>query len=280
MKNLLFLCLMFCAGLSQAQKEVSAYFNVATQYMSEESVPYQYLIADEVSLRSHPKSDGKLLAVLPIGTKLKLMEQGPEMVLRNKKAAWYRVESDQGNGWIWGGFIADRVSGSNADPTVKFLMAIETTEDQEGWWRSIYEIRAYRDGKQLAKISIPCPGWNFEGFQNIGSRGVSGIDDILTLNVPCVGGCGCTTGTTYVFWNGESFVAVFDAMGTADAEYSEYETLIFPADMEGHPEFITLYSDGVNWEVTDSERFTDEDPVPHVVSRKLMVYREGKLVER
>ena len=55
------------------------------------------------------------------------------------------------------------------------------------------------------------------------------------LRVPCVGGCGCTTGEVLVFWSGGKFHHVADLMGSPDGPYSTNVSFVYPSDLEGLP---------------------------------------------
>ncbi|MEZ4739318.1 MAG: hypothetical protein R2818_08150 [Flavobacteriales bacterium] len=138
------------------------------------------------------------------------------------------------NGWVWGGHIAQRSFGSTADATVKFVGGIDhITPSDTGVTDHGYRIVALQNGKELDRIVVRSFAHGFDEVNNQGDLGVPLVDDIITLRVPCIGGCGCTTGEVVVFWSGGKFHHVADLMGSPDGAFSTNVSFIHPSDMEG-----------------------------------------------
>ncbi|MGB0424911.1 MAG: hypothetical protein ACPGED_11320 [Flavobacteriales bacterium] len=278
MKQLLFvISLVIIGGVASAQEDkLVQHYTVEELRLNSEQAS-AYLLADQVSLRSCEGSECPLITLLPIGTPLRVMEQGKPMTLNHVSSYWYKVKTNEHTGWLWGGFIATAYAGSHSDPTVKFVAGYEKMEEEEGWMRTYYQIRAFRDGKELSKLSVLSFGRSIAEFTNYGNLGVKKVDDIITLRVPCEGGCGCSTGQIFVFWNGKELTHVMDAGGTADAEYSESEGLLFPCDMEGEAPYIMKYSDHVRWgEEWEEEQEIDE--VPRIYTYEYFIWNGDSLV--
>lgn len=67
----------------------------------------EFLLADQVALRSNPSLSGQLLTRLKIGSQLLLKNKNREMMTQNGIAShWYQVEVNGRTGWLWGGLIA------------------------------------------------------------------------------------------------------------------------------------------------------------------------------
>ena len=232
------LCLFSITAFSQ--ENIRLVWVVTSNYTFEGDCEKRYLLADNVSLRDAPSTDGKVIASLPIGAELVLYEASQEMYVSSGiESQWYKTKHNGKEGWIWGGLLASYSSGSNADPSVKFLGGIaRTTFDVEwGYDKRVYQIRAVRDGKELDRIDLLTFGLTFSQLSNIGNRGID-VDDILYLHVPCDEGCGCSTGDIVVFWNEGKFNHVADLISTADADYSTNVGFIFPSEMEGKEGYI------------------------------------------
>ena len=253
MLGLLILALFSLAASGQHEVEVSHL--TQDRFLILDEAPYNYLLADQVSLRACPSTDCELLGVLPIGSKMTLLEQSDSsLTIQGIRSHWYKVEAGKKTGWLWGGFIAYQAFGSVADPEVKFVGGYEKVipvgQEDGGTY---YQIRAFRDGKQLDKIVLKSFARGFSGLINLGSKGLPRLDDILQLHVPCVGGCGCLTGEMVVFWANGQFHHVINLTGTADAEYSEYVDFVYPADMEGEKGVIMKKSSKVGESKEDEE---------------------------
>lgn len=241
MRILLFALLLLTPAASFAQDyfEVNHYVGDYPDVPQEQG--YRYLLADKVTMRNGPGTDSPTLASLPIGAKVVLLERSPQQTVVNElKSAWYKVDYNGKRGWVWGGLIATYAAGSQTNSDIKFLGGISGYKwNADSTWRQLhYQIRAVKDGQQLDKIEVPSFGRGFQQLSNIGKRGMNEVDDILLLHVPCDGGCGCSTGDIVIFWANGSFHHVEDLIGTADADYSDWVSYIYPSDMEGIPNTI------------------------------------------
>lgn len=228
---------------AQEGRLVSFYTNENDLFQEESQL--HYLLANDVILRSEANKESTALGKLNIGTGFQILKKSEEsLTIKNIKSNWYKIKinasTDTKTGWIWGGFIAQYAFGSENDASVKFVAGIEKMEQNEGEsWEAYYQVRAFRNNEQIAKLSLKCPAWEFDNVSNIGKKGLKNVDDILTFNIPCSSeSCGCTVGESYVFWYNEQFHYVGDALGIADADYSTWETFIFPSDMEGKSDII------------------------------------------
>ncbi|HRH70109.1 MAG TPA: SH3 domain-containing protein [Flavobacteriales bacterium] len=227
--------------LCSAQNELHVQFGARSDYLIPDEAPPEYTLTGTVVLRSDPSHNSYKVAALYPGTPVYIDSVSTDTVVANGvRSVWYRVEANNQIGWVWGGLLAQDATGSHADPTVKFLGGLEYVASWSDTTtvRHKYRLVAVREGKQLDAITLPSFAWNFGQLTAVGNRGLQNVDDVLFLDVPCVGGCGCTTGSIVVFWSGGRFHHVANMMGSPDGAYSTDQSLVFPCEMDGVPGVI------------------------------------------
>jgi hypothetical protein len=210
------------------------------QYLFPEEASASYALRDGVPMHSAPAMNSPVVHTLHTGERIMLLEtQMDTLELNGIRSYWYRAKAGAQEGWTWGGNIAQRTFGSTADPLVKFVAGIDhVTMTDTGRIDFSYRITAISKEKALDHIVVRSPAWDFGQVMNNGNRGLQNVDDVITLEVPCTGGCGCTTGEVVLFWSGGKFHHVADLLGSPDGEYSSGTTFLYPADMEGAPETV------------------------------------------
>ena len=222
--------------LSTAQEDVpTVHHTPRGNYLFPQETQREYILRSDVAMRTAPIASAGLVAPLSAGAPVTIEERSAEeLQLQGLTSAWYRVVSGSNTGWVWGGHIAQRSFGSNTDATVKFVGGIDhITPSDTGIADHSYRIVALRNGKEVDRIVVRTFAHGFDEVNNHGNLGVPLVDDIITLRVPCIGGCGCTTGEVVVFWSGGSFHKVADLMGSPDGAYSTNVSFIYASDMEG-----------------------------------------------
>lgn len=234
------LVLFLTTTLTQAQHPIFVHHTPRTQYLFPEEADPGYVLFTDAPVHAEPAMDAPVLLKAAAGEVVQVLEATEDtLVLNGVMSHWYRVALRGGEGWTWGGNLAQRTFGSHGDPTVKFVAGIDhATPSDTGRYDFSYRLVAVKDGHELDRIVVRSFAWGFEEVRNNGSRGLRNVDDVLTLSVPCVGGCGCTTGEVIVFWSDGRFHHVADLMGTPDGEFSENVLLVYPADMEGEANTI------------------------------------------
>ena len=258
----------FISLLVQAQEETDLSFPLAHEYIEK---THAYLLADEVNLRDCASKDCEKIAVLSIGSKLTLLERSEAIeTINGIRSNWYKVDSGQAKGWVWGGLIATYSFGSYMDPTIKFVAGLEK-KTEEGYY---CQIRAIRDEEEVSRISIKSFAHEIGWIKNIGKMGMENIDDVIHIEIPCVGGCGCTAGNVVVFWDGAKLHFVDNLMGTADGNYSEYVDFIYPADMEGRKGI--LIKQIMTYEDPDQQ---PEGKLTRVYIEHFFTWKNGKLMD-
>ena len=245
--------LLLAPTVGSPQNDLHVQFISRASYLMPEEAPPEYTLMGTVVLRDEPSHESRKVAALYPGTPIYIDSASTDTAVENGvRSVWYRIEADKQFGWVWGGLLAQDAMGSHADPAVKFIGGLErialwsdtTTE------RYKYRLVAVRDSKQLDAIVLSSFAWGFGALSGSGNLGLKNVDDVLLLDVPCVGGCGCSTGSIVVFWSGGRFHHVADMMGSPDGAYSTDQTLVFPSDMEGLPGIIKRVTSSYN----DSEQ--------------------------
>lgn len=243
MKKIPFFIFLFLTLSLQAQIETPM-FNPSylENYTHPAARPLHYLLADSVILRKSADRQSTALNLMRIGQAFVIDERsGKRDTLNGVISNWYRISYDNQSGYIWGGFIAFSAFGSHADGAVKFYYGLSRELDTGKYPNYLAQIRAVRNGQLLAKKEFP---YNPD-FWPPSSKGPCGLKlhDIITWHLPCEGGCGCSTGDYYIFWDGKEFSPVYSALGTADAWASGGSTFIFPCDIKGEADLVIRHTD-------------------------------------
>lgn len=264
-----------------AQDPYFVWHTPRTDHLFTEEMDPAYVLGSGVALRAMPDMEGALVATLSVGTRLSLEERGPDtLVINGIGSTWYRARAGDREGWIWGGHIAQRIFGSTADPTVKFVGGIDHIVRPNGVDRIdfSYRIVALHAGKELDRIVVRSFAWGFGEVKNNGNRGLKNVDDVITLEVPCVGGCGCATGDIVVFWSGGKFHHAADLMGSPDGAYSSGTTFIYPADMEGVPGTVIKVTSTYEEAPLEPLEEGNPDELTRIVIREYLTWNGQALV--
>ncbi len=249
-----------------AQNVPVVQFDVMAKETPVEDLSYQYLLAHKVFLREKPSIKGKRLAVLDIGTKMVLREKSLYThEVKGIKSHWYKVAVGEKTGWVWGGMIAQKSFGSEADYKVKFVYGYEgVVRNAAGNTQITYQLRAFKDGVQLDKIVLDSLVYVPSEIKNIGNKGLFNVEDIITLALED-SVSGKEMGKSYVFWNNGRFTNVANLVDYVDATYSKTESFVFPSDMEGLRSTIKLKT-----LITNNKRMPENEMAQ---TAKKMTYR-------
>lgn len=278
MKFLVFILLLSVTFQLKAQQVVNVYFNTKKNTLFQEEVEPHFLLGDAVAFRTQPNKTSTLISRLTIGTELILMEKSELLDTINGIASpWYFAEINSTKGWIWGGNIAARSFRSTEDTDVIFLTGFagyKSIGDQEKEYKYLhYSVKAVKNQKLLDKVVVPCYSQSIYEVHNLGNKGLKNIDDILSIHIPCEGGCGCTTGNVYFLYRNGKFDKPLFALGSADADYSSGEYVYFPSDIEGKKDFVVLKTSYVVEEDANSQ-----DRVKRGVKVEYLRWNGSKLV--
>lgn len=218
-------------------------------FCDEEYEPYEfyqdqtaYVLGDSVNIRQEASTSSKTVAVVAIGTKVKILQKTDvKLNLNGFTMAWYKVEFDnKQKGYVWGGKLAMKSFRSSKNTDYIFHFGLEKMVAGQG----TYQIRVEKNHKEVQRMS-------FEGFfgeqkphtiTNHGSRGLTNIDDVIYIDANAEF-CGDGGGSIVFFWSGNKLYNIQTLYDVADAPVFATDTFIFPSDMEGKKGQILLHEE-------------------------------------
>jgi len=269
--------LFLCASMAHAQAPF-IYHTPRAQYLFPEEADPAYVLFADAPVHSEASMTAPVVLKPRAGEEVAVLDVSQDTLeLLGVMSHWYRVALRGTEGWTWGGNLAQRSFGSHADASVKFFGGIDhVTRSDTGRFDFSYRIVAVKNGRELDRIVLSSFAWSFEEVRNNGSLGLRNVDDVITLSVPCVGGCGCTTGEVVVFWSGDRFHHAADLMGTPDGEYSESVTFLYPCHMQGEAGAIVRVTS--TYEESEQQEGEDEviEPVLMRILRREYLRWDGK----
>lgn len=247
-----------------------------TDYSQLETGKTYTLLGDDVNARAAAGTQHDVVAKIPIGSSLKLLEIGPLLKLKGFEAPWIQVEfdhhGDPERGYIWAGFLAAGSIQSKTDPELFFHYGASKVERVEWGDKVRMQIRAEKNNEEIAKVEFEFGGTakTTVNSENLGDKGVKGVKDILNISYSDEY-CGGAFGDVMTFWDGKDLHFAIDLRDGADAPMFADESLVFPADSAGLPGKLQWIS--VVGEYTD-------DGVEEVDQREEKIYVwNGKALE-
>jgi len=272
--------LLLIATLVHAQEPVFIYHTPKGQYLFPEEADPAYVLFSGAPLHEQPAMDASVVLKATAGEVVQVLEASEHTLeLNGVMSYWYRVALANAEGWTWGGGLAQRSFGSHGDAAVKFVAGIDhVTPSDTGSFDFSYRIVAVKNGRELDRIVVRSFAWGFEEVRNNGGRGLRNVDDVITLSVPCVGGCGCSTGEVVVFWSGGRFHHVADLMGTPDGEFSENVGFLYPCDMEGEANTIVRVTSTYEEPTDGIEEDAPASTVDRILRREYLQWNGTTLV--
>jgi len=165
---------------------------------------YQYLIADDVNIRSAPSTSSSIVATLPIATRLEIIRKmDNRYVYNNISFPWYKVSFIINNryktGYVVGGFIAEEFSISTEEyRSIIFLSGLSKYYPHKG---ITYQIRVAEANNEIDKIEFlpSSDGYNFY-FNVIRDEDISNGIYISKLHFT-ISACGEQSNEVVVFFD-------------------------------------------------------------------------------
>lgn len=238
-----------------------------------------YTWVDNATLRSKPSKDAQPVARLPIGTGCEILHESHDtLTINGIQSVWYEVQTDSGQGWVWGGLMTSWFAGSQADINVKFFIGYEqfipynpgdTSSRQTTWM----QIRAVKNHQEISKYRFDVwePVWN---VVNTGNKGFTMFKDVIAVEESGES-CGHFSGAVWLFWDGEKFVDQLVIGGVPDGEFSVWDTPIFPSDIQGKENVLQLVGEDY------MDYFEPDAEYPRVITERFgkkreLIWEEGK----
>lgn len=272
--------LFLLAASAHAQLSPFIYHTPRAHYLFPEEAAPAYVLFADAPVHSEASMTAPVVLKAHAGEEVAVHDVTQDTLeLLGVMSHWYRVALRGTEGWTWGGNLAQRSFGSHADASVKFFGGIDhVTRSDTGRFDFSYRIVAVKDGRELDRIVLRSFAWGFDEVRNNGSLGQHNVDDVITLSVPCVGGCGCTTGEVVVFWSGDHLRHAADLMGTPDGEYSESVMFLYPCDMQGEAEAIVRVTS--TYEEAEQQEGEDEviEPLITRILRREHLRWDGEML--
>ena len=230
LRTSLFIAILLLVSNAFAQTQ-TLHFNTIEDHSYSEGIGYEYLLANNVRLRDCPSTQCTAITTVKIGTQLRLIKsnENPE-IINGITSNWYKVKLGPDTGWIWGGMIAKNTFKSKTDLNVKFAFGLDRFNEEE--FADQYQIRAYKNGVQIDKITIKSPTVNALVAQKIEGEN---LNDVIRLQTSSLGSFGNTTKPIYIVWEGNKFKKVSNlsaaVMQVKNENLSrEDQCAIFPLD--------------------------------------------------
>lgn len=232
-----------------------------------------YLLADKVNVRNAPSTDAKIVATLPISSKLTLLETtNKELTLKKYTAPWLKVKYEYKGkskiGYIWKGLTTEKLAEANG---ITFLFGIESIKDKN---TITYQIRATKNKKELDKIKFKGIGslTTQRNLEVTGNKGLANVESILKATFSdemCAG----AFGDVIIFWNGKNLMYAITLTHGSDAPMFYQESLVYPNEKGGKPNTII-------WKAKGGEH--NEDGTESINESKQVEYRwnGNKLIKK
>ncbi len=205
-----------------------------------------YLLADNVNVRNLASSKGDIIANIPIGTQVVILEQSTEkLTLHGLELPWYQVKFDTLVGYIWGGLIADGWIQSPNDKDLIFMYGVSSCRSKNLEWDTKakqvkLQIRACKNNKELSKLELNAVGSLENMFRTInisGNKGLSSLKNIVNISLSQEM-CGGINEEYVIFWQKEKLYYAFALSPWADVPIVIEDRLIFPTDKGGKKNII------------------------------------------
>lgn len=174
------------------------------------------LFADDVNLREKPDPKSKVLARLPMASRMTILsEPQGEFEANGFSGKWYKVGVEGGKtkveGFLWGGFIAlGARSWKDGDRDLSLLVGIVSREDV-GFKA---EARVVEAGKVISREAFPLVFTDMGGFKSynygieleeISPPRLKKMDREFRLRM-FYEACGYENGLRLLFWNGKTLI--------------------------------------------------------------------------
>ncbi len=262
MKNLLFILCLFFTNAINAQTETGNWQKSSGTFEGFGVDKLYYTLVTDANVREKPNTQAKVLAKLPIGLAVKIIEVTTDsFTLRGVRRPWLKIafsDNQTANmGYIWGGFLAVAAiqtpnSDAYAEPNTLYLAGVAAYEEKKNQLTA--QIRVARNGKELAKAEFVTTG-DLSYYPSLEVRydGLENVKAILMLNFSYPA-CGYASGNNLVFWlknNQLQKMLEISSMSDGGVFYSS-EDYILPSDKGGISRHILVVSDTA--EMEDGEK--------------------------
>ena len=237
-----------------------------------------YCLADKVNVRDKPNNAAKIIANLPIGTPVTIIEkkeEPPKFKTNGLEAPFLQVRFTENGatktGYIWGGLLTQTKIQSIDDPSVYFLMGaskvVTKKEDDYEWSNITAQIRAVKNGTELSKVEFETGASAYHSFAGLsaGKHGLTNVKDVLLMETTG-SACGEPNNTMMIMWNGQKLIYASINKSMSDVPMFYREEWIFPNEKGGKPNQII-------WTALGGEYAEEEGGKDKIDTNKKVVYK-------
>jgi len=197
------------------------------------------VFTDAVNLRATPSTSAEVVATLPQGTDVDVVETGEVLALWGRSEPWVRVTAGSQQGWLWSGLLSDKfvAIGEEGDGVVVGLRGL--VKESEYSVRVSVEVGARVEGKVLeparADLSIPTE-WTADGvpfhLTVVSNAGLPGAEPVARLYFSA-DYCGGLSGNMVWARHEGKMVHVATHYEGSDAPVFANDGLVFPGEEGG-----------------------------------------------
>jgi hypothetical protein len=260
-----------------AQEEDKKYEDLSYSNLSHfEPNATVYTLGADVNLREKASVQGKVIAKLPIATKVTIeKELTDSLTLNGWQSPWYQVKIGTGatikKGFIWGGFLTGCCFVSKKDKNILFITGVSKFNYDKA--EMTLQLRALKNGVELAKIefkSVGDYGYNIGGKSH-GDIGLAGVEEGLGIKM-IYEACDYAQGEYILFWDGKKLVYGTEGVSSSSAEvfYSTVK-ILFPKDKGGKKDCIVVNTE--TGQFNEKKKDYDKPKIENQVFR----WKNGKL---
>jgi hypothetical protein len=279
MHNLLIITLLCFISTLYAQEETGKYAKLTYSNLGRfEPNAIVYTLGADVNLREKASVQGKVIAKLPITTKVTIeKELLDSLTLNGWKSPWYQVRTGAGaaakKGFIWGGFLTGCCFTAQKDKNILFIAGISKFNYENMDMQ--LQVRAIKNGVELAKIEFKTVGdYGYSiGGKSHGDIHLTGVEECLGIKM-IYEACDYGQGEYILFWDGKKLIYGTDGVSASSAEvfYSTVQ-ILFPKDKGGKKDCIVVNTETGKF----NEKKKDYDKPK--IENKVFRWQNGKLAK-
>lgn len=218
-----------------------------------------YIFGEKVNVRKTDSINSKVITVLPIATKIKILERSEKYYVNNGyKEYWYLIEYGQAmTGYVWGGMLS---LNYYRDGEYIFLTAVNSFSIKNGLGG---ETRLVKNGKLLSTVIFKPhyfdltdpPVYGYRVFSKLYSNGkkLKNVDSVYEIGFQYEA-CGYPNGSVYIARIKNKLVKLLKITSVAEAGVFHYdEEIIFPDGAAGKEDRIIVIKTEAEFDVKRSD---------------------------
>ncbi|MCC6726408.1 MAG: SH3 domain-containing protein [Saprospiraceae bacterium] len=214
-----------------------------------------YTMVTDANFRNGPGTNSKVMAKLPIGSAVKILEVANEnYTSKGVTLPWVKVriekkaEGSPMEGYIWGGFLAlAHIQTPNEEyvpnPGVLYLTGVSAYDSTKH--EITVQVRAAKDGKEVAKTEFTTSGdLSYYPSFAVDYSPFMGVKALLMVNY-YYPACGYPSGDNLLFWKqDDTMQRVLELSSVSDGGvFYSSEDYILPTDKGGIGDHILVVKD-------------------------------------